>query len=307
MKIQFEPNLKHQRDAVSAVTAIFKGAPSVRPEERFWGDEVSSNVLKLPIEEWRKNAADIAAANGIDDPARTEEPDFTIEMETGTGKTYVYLRTIFELDRKYGLHKFIIVVPSVAIREGTLTQLRLTKPHFSEMFSTDAKVIEYDSKKLSDVRGFCVSNHLSIMVMNKQTFDKDHNIINDPNRDGGNFLEMLWQVRPVIVMDEPQEGMDTENMQKRLAAFNPLFKLRYSATHRQPKNIIYRLAPYDAYNMGLVKKISVLSIHETNTQSNVAITFKKLNHYALKVHRLPPGLQVRNHSRIMFPVSILDG
>ncbi|MBC6402280.1 MAG: DEAD/DEAH box helicase family protein [Hyphomonadaceae bacterium] len=277
MRIRFEPNLKHQQDAVRAVVAVFEGAPYARPEERFWSGEVSGNVMKLPPGEWRKNAANVAALNGIDDPACTDEPDFTVEMETGTGKTYTYLRTIFELNRKYGLHKFIIVVPSVAIREGTLTQLRLTKRHFSEMFSTVAEVIEYDSRKLPDVRNFCVSNHLSVMVINKQAFDKDHNIINDPNRDGGNLPEMLRQVRPVIVMDEPQEGMDTGNMQKRLAAFNPLFKLRYSATHRQPKNIVYRLNPYDSYNMGLVKKISVLSIHETNTQSNVAVTFRKIN------------------------------
>ena len=222
------------------------------------------------------NAKAVAAENAVDGPASCDEPDFTIEMETGTGKTYVYLRAIFELNRRYGLHKFLIVVPSVAIREGTLAQLRQTKQHFSEIYATLAEVIEYDSKKLPQVRGFCVSNHLSIMVMNKQAFDSDKKIINDEDRDGGNLLEMLQQVQPIIIMDEPQEGMDTENMQKRLAAFNPLFKLRFSATHRLPKNIVYQLTPYDAYNRGLVKKIGVLSIHESNTQSNVSIEFCKI-------------------------------
>jgi type III restriction enzyme len=277
MRIHFEPNLKHQSEAVSAIVRVFEGAPYTRPEERFWSGEVSSNILKLPAEDWQANVAAIAAENGIEDYAPTRERDFTIEMETGTGKTYVYLRTIFELHRRYGLHKFLIVVPSVVIREGTLAQLRLTKGHFREIYATEAEVTEYDSKNLNQVRSFCVSNHLSIMVMNKQAFDSDAKIINDENRDGGNLMEMLRQVRPIIIMDEPQEGMDTPNMQARIAAFNPLFKLRYSATHREPKNIIYRLTPFDAYNRGLVKKIAVLSIHETNTQSNVAIEFRKLN------------------------------
>ena len=277
MKFHFEPNLDHQREAINAIACVFEGAPLAHPEERFWNGEVSSNVLKLPRENWIANAKRIAAEAGITEPATTEEPDFTIEMETGTGKTYVYLRTIFELNRRYGLHKFIIIVPSVAIREGTLGQLNDTKQHFSELYSTVAEVIEYDSKKLPQVRSFCVSNHLSIMVMVKQAFDSDKKVINDEDRDGGNLLEMLQAVQPIVIIDEPQEGMDTPNMQKRLAAFSPLLKLRFSATHKVPKNVIYQLTPYDAYNRGLVKKIAVLSIHESNTQSNVSILFKKIN------------------------------
>ena len=277
MKFHFEPNLDHQREAINAIVGVFDGAPLAHPEERFWNGEVSSNVLKLPRERWIENAKRIAAEAGITEPATTEEPDFTVEMETGTGKTYVYLRAIFELNRRYGLHKFIIIVPSVAIREGTLGQLNDTKQHFSELYSTVAEVIEYDSKKLPQVRSFCVSNHLSIMVMVKQAFDSDKKVINDEDRDVGNLLEMLQAVQPIIIIDEPQEGMDTPNMQKRLAAFSPLLKLRFSATHKVPKNVIYQLTPYDAYNRGLVKKIAVLSIHESNTQSNVSILFKKIN------------------------------
>ncbi len=275
--MKFEPNLPHQREAIDAIARLFEGAPYTRPEERFWSGEVSGNVLNFPLEEWFANAKKIAAEKDITDPAPSPDSDFTIEMETGTGKTYVYLRTIFELHRRYGLHKFIIIVPSVAIREGVLATTRDTKQHFREIYATEATVIEYDSKKISDVRSFCVTNTLSIMVMNKQAFDSDAKVINDENRDGGNLMESLRMVRPILIMDEPQEGMDTPNMQARLGAFNPLFKLRYSATHREPKNIVYRLTPYDSYNRGLVKKIAVLSIHETNTQSNVAITFRKLN------------------------------
>ena len=279
MKFHFEPNLSHQREAVAAVagvSGVLQGAPYVRPEDRIWQGDVSGNVLSLPEAVWQENARRIAAENDIADPASTDSPDFTIEMETGTGKTYVYLRTIFELNKRYGLHKFIIVVPSVAIREGALEQLESTKQHFSDLFGTVAEVIQYSSKTLPRVQGFCMSNHLSIMVMNKQAFDSDGKVINDEERDSGNLLAQLQRVRPIMILDEPQEGMDTENMQKRLAAFNPLFKLRYSATHKHPKNVVNRLTPYDAYNQGLVKKISVLSIHETNTQSNVAIEFRKI-------------------------------
>lgn len=279
MKFHFEPNLNHQLaavESVAGVSGIFQGASYVRPEDRMWQGDVSSNVLTLPMEAWLENAKRVADENNIADPASSENSDFTIEMETGTGKTYVYLRTIFELNKRYGLHKFIIIVPSVAIREGALEQLDSTKQHFSEMFGTIATVIQYNSKNLPQVQSFCMSNHLSIMVMNKQAFDSDKKVINDEERDSGNLLEQLQQVRPIMIIDEPQEGMDTANMKKRLAAFNPLFKLRYSATHKLPQNVINRLDAYDAYNQGLVKKISVLSIYETNTQSNVAIECRKV-------------------------------
>ncbi|NET71477.1 MAG: DEAD/DEAH box helicase family protein [Sphaerospermopsis sp. SIO1G2] len=278
MQFHFEPNLKHQTDAINSVVRIFEGAPYTRPEERIWLGDVSSNILKTTPEQIQENVAKIAEEQGFgEDYSPTPDMDFTVEMETGTGKTYVYIRTIYQLYRQYGLHKFIIVVPSVAIREGVLSTLRDTSHHFQEIYGVKPSVVNYDSKKLNQVQSFCVSNHLSIMVMNKQAFDSDKKVINAEDRDSGNLLEKLQQVRPIIIMDEPQEGMDTENMQARMAAFNPLFKLRYSATHREPKNVVNRLSPYDAYNMGLVKKIAVLSIHETNTQSNVAIGFKKLN------------------------------
>lgn len=277
MDFHFEPNLKHQTAAVDAALRVFEGAPYTRPEEKLWAGDVSGNVLHIGVDKIRENVAKLADEQGIEDYAPTDEPDFSIEMETGTGKTYVYIRTIFQLHKQYGLHKFMIVVPSVAIREGVLATLRDTRQHFREIYGETASVIEYDSKRLPDVRSFCATNHLSIMVMNKQAFDSDKKVINAEDRDSGNLLEQLQKVQPVIIMDEPQEGMDTPNMQKRLAAFNPLFKLRYSATHRHPKNVINRLTPYDAYNSGLVKKIAVLSIHETNTQSNVAIKFRKVN------------------------------
>ncbi len=277
MHIHFEPNLKHQSSAVDAVIHVFEGARYTHQEEKFGAGDVSGNVLRIDAEKIHENVAKLAEERGIEEYAPTDEPDFSIEMETGTGKTYVYIRTIFQLHKQYGLHKFMIVVPSVAIREGTLAALRDTRQHFREIYGKIASVVEYDSRRLPDVMNFCRTNHLSIMVVNKQAFDSDNKILNAEDRDSGNLLEQLQRVQPIIIMDEPQEGMDTPNMQKRLAAFNPLFKLRYSATHRFPKNVINRLTPYDAYNSGLVKKIAVLSIHETNTQSNVAIKFRRVN------------------------------
>ncbi len=277
MHLQFEANLKHQSAAVDAVLDVFAGAPCTRPEDKILTGEVSRNVLHISAENIWQNVAKLVKAQGLADYSPTKEADFSIEMETGTGKTYVYIRTIFQLHKQYGLHKFMIVVPSVAIREGVLATLRDTQPHFRAIYGETACDIEYNSKHLHMVEDFCTTNHLSIMVINKQAFDKDSNIINAENRDSGNLLLQLQQVRPVIILDEPQEGMDTPNMQERLADFQPLFKLRYSATHRYPKNVINRLTPYDAYNSGLVKKIAVLAIHETNMQSNVTIKFHRLN------------------------------
>lgn len=277
MHIHFEPNLKHQTSAVDAVIRVFEGAPYTRQEETYWAGDISGNVLHIDSEKIHANVSKLAEERSIEEYAPTDEPDFSIEMETGTGKTYVYIRTIFQLYKQYGLHKFMIVVPSVAIREGVLATLRDTRQHFREIYGEITSVVKYDSRRLSDVLNFCATNHLSVLVVNKQAFDSDSKIINAEDRDSGNLLEQLQKVQPVIIMDEPQEGMDTQNMRKRLAAFNPLFKLRYSATHRYPKNVINRLTPYDAYNSGLVKKIAVLSIHETDTQSNVAIKFRRVN------------------------------
>jgi type III restriction enzyme len=277
-EFEFEPNLKHQSDAISAVVGIFEGASYIRPEERMLTGDVSSNVLSITEKQIHENIAKIAQSQGFDtDYSPTPEMDFTIEMETGTGKTYVYLRTIYQLYKTYGWHKFMIIVPSVAIREGVLSTLRNTKNHFKGIYGIEPSIVDYDSKKLNQVKSFCDSNHLYIIVMNKQAFDSDKKVINAEDRDTGNILEKLQQVRPIIIMDEPQEGMDTDNMQERFKAFNPLFKLRYSATHKHPKNVINRLTPYDAYNLGLVKKIAVLSIYENNTQSNVAIELQKIN------------------------------
>lgn len=277
MKFQFEPNLKFQIDAISSVASLFDGASYIKPENTVF-NEVSGNVLNISHEQIFDNFDQIVKENDIVDPRKTDDLDFSIEMETGTGKTYVYLRTIIELYLKYGLSKYIIVVPSIAVKRGVLKSLELLKEHFLQLYNTYPNVIEYDSSKLSRVRNFCYDTNLSIMVMNTQSFNSDDNLINrdrDQNY-GVKLIDLIRRIKPVIILDEPQEGMDSENMIERFKTLDPLFKLRYSATHRVVKNLVYRLTPYDAYNQNLVKKIEVLSIHETNTQSNVYIKFEDI-------------------------------
>jgi len=299
MKLHFESNLNHQIQAINSITALFEGNPKLSASDNVMAEVVSNN-LNLTSTEIFSNRDQVINQNGIENPSISDDLDFCIEMETGTGKTYAYLRTAFELHRKYGLSKFIIVVPSVPVKEGVIKTLNITKDHFKKLYNQEATLIEYDSKRLSAVKNsFCFSPNLSIMVMNMQAFNSDDNIINQA-RDinyGQPIIELIKQTRPIIVMDEPQEGMDSPNMIKRFESLNPLIKLRYSATHKVLKNLIYRLTPFEAYNQNLVKKIEVLSIHKNNTQSNVYIELvglklssKKIPEAKLKLsHRLVGG------------------
>lgn len=278
MKFKFEPNLKFQLDAINSVTGLFTGAPFIKPEEVIFS-EVASNVLKISQEEIFANRDEIIKNNGITNARKEDILDFCVEMETGTGKTYVYLRTILELHKKYGLSKFIIVVPSVAVKEGVIKTLDITKDHFEELYnSMPYSFFEYDSRKINKVRGFVFSNHLQIMVMNVQAFNTDDRIINQErdSNNGERLIDLIEKVSPVLILDEPQVGMDTVNTRSRRKKLNPLFTLRYSATHKIMKNLIYRLSPYDAYSQGLVKKIEVFSIYESNTQSNVYVEFEDI-------------------------------
>ncbi len=185
--------------------------------------------------------------------------NFSIEMETGTGKTYVYLRTIHELYQKYGWKKFIIVVPSVAIREGVLKNLDITREHFAELYNKpEMNYYVWDSKKTGQAREFAVNDTLQIMVVNIDSFSKAENIMNKDS-DYGRPLDFIRATHPIVIIDEPQ-NMETEVRRKAINSLNPLFTLRYSATHKHVYNLLYRLTPVDAYNLGLVKKIEIHSV-----------------------------------------------
>ena len=199
--------------------------------------------------------------------------NFTIEMETGTGKTYVYLRTIFELNHKYGWKKFIILVPSVAIREGIMKTLSITEDHFKELYAnTPFRYYEYQSKNITQVRHFADSSAVNIMVMTVGAFNKDANVLYGARdqMQGEQPMDFIRKTNPILILDEPQ-NMEGEATKKALENFNALFRLRYSATHKNLYNLVYQLTPYDAYQLGLVKKIEVFSV--TDDESGVSVPY----------------------------------
>lgn len=196
--------------------------------------------------------------------------NFSIEMETGTGKTYVYLRTIHELHKNYGWKKFIIVVPSVPIREGVLKNLEITKEHFAELYNKpEMNYYVWDSKKTGQAREFATNDTLQIMVVTIDSFAKAQNVINREG-DYGRPLDFIKATNPVVIIDEPQ-NMETEVRKNAIESLNPLCTLRYSATHKNPYKMLYRLTPVDAYDKGLVKKIEVHSVVSEDSYNDAYI------------------------------------
>ena len=263
MELRFQRDLDYQLDAVQSVIQIFKSQKfrheyyTVMPE-----NGITPNHLDLTEEQIFQNVIDVQKSQNIKPVEKIESMDFSIEMETGTGKTYVYLRTIFELNINYGFKKFIIIVPSVAIREGVLKNLRITEKHFKELYdSVPYSYYEYDSKKINLVRQFSRGNGIEIMIMTIDSFNKDTNIMNQ-ERDslfGQKPIDLVNKTRPILILDEPQ-NMESEIAKQAISNLKPLFALRYSATHRSYYNLVYRLTPIDAYRKNLVKKIEVLSV-----------------------------------------------
>lgn len=275
MQLKLEA-LPYQQEAIASVVGIFDG------QERNTFDNATEegirfNYLRLAPEHLAANIQAVAKDNGISGDAlgAHEAPDFCVEMETGTGKTLVYLKTIFELHQKYAFTKFIILVPSVAIREGVLTTFATFAGQLETLYGFRPDCFEYDSARLHKVSTFIESQHPQIMVMTLQSFNSEDRILNQAQREDlfANipFIEALGRTRPIIIMDEPQEGMDTANAVARISRLTPLCKLRYSATHKVMCNLIYRLTPFDSYRQGLVKKIEVLSVAEKNDEATLKI------------------------------------
>ena len=218
-------------------------------------------------------AAPLEAWELFDGPANQSRlcPHFSVEMETGTGKTYVYLRTIFELSRRYGFQKFIIVVPSVAIREGVLKNIEITAEHFRALYNNlPFEHFVYDARKVNRLRQFATSNTLQILVINIDAFRKNFtgteeeqksNVIykESDKLSGRQPIEFVQAARPIVIIDEPQSVDATDRAQEAIKALNPLCTLRYSATHRHPYNLVYRLDPVRAFELKLVKQIVVAS------------------------------------------------
>ncbi len=282
MKFKFTKNLEYQLDAINAVVEIFEGGNTVlQNNQSFELRSVNIVANELDIEQSRilQNLHSIQIQNGVESTTDTTATmDFSVEMETGTGKTYVYLRTILELNRKYGLNKFIILVPSVAIREGVLKTIAQTDEHFASMYNVNIKrhAFVYDSGKLALVREFGQSPYLQIMIMTIQSFNGDTKIMKQtPDRfHGQRPIDIVAQTRPVVIMDEPQ-NMESELSQSAVSDLQPLCKLRYSATHKNIHHLVYRLSPVDAYASGLVKRVEVYGA-ETSIASDFVFKVKEI-------------------------------
>jgi type III restriction enzyme len=191
-----------------------------------------------------------------------------IEMETGTGKTYCYIKSLFELNKRYGWSKFIIVVPSIAIREGVYKTLQITAEHFLEDYGKKARFFIYNSKQLHNLESFSSDAGINVMVINVQAFNatgKDARRINVELDDfqSRRPIDVIKSNRPILILDEPQKMEGTKTLES-LKQFNPLMIMRYSATHKTEYNKIYRLDALDAYNQKLVKKIQVRGISLKN-------------------------------------------
>lgn len=260
-----------QTTAVNTVCALFDGQQrqtSTFSMERSGGQmELFANVgicnaLYIDDKKMIENMWKVQQKNLLPKTDDLKGRQFSIEMETGTGKTYVYTKTIYELNRLYGFTKFIVVVPSVAIREGVYKSLQTTEEHFSALYdNVPCRYFIYNSAKLSDVRQFATSANIEIMIINIDAFRKAENVINQQQDklNGDTAISYIQATNPIIIIDEPQSVDNTKKAKDAIGSLNPLCIFRYSATHREKVNLLYRLTPVDAYQMGLVKQICVSS------------------------------------------------
>ena len=292
MRFHFDPKQKHQLDAINAVLRVFEGQPAVSGSEashqaapgEMFADIGFANRLALDEKQILKNVQAIQRENRSKHgkwKVRDELAGmhFSVEMETGTGKTYVYLRTIYELRQKYGFRKFVIVVPSIAVREGVLKNLRITEQHLQNLYNKPPTRFEvYDSSRVSSLRAFAANDAIEILVINIDSFAKDQNVINRDNDKlmGQKPIDFIRRVNPIVIVDEPQ-NMETEIRKQAIENLNYLCTLRYSATHVSDYNMIYSLDPVQAYDLGLVKRIEVDSVLAENDFNKAYVRLDKIN------------------------------
>lgn len=297
MKFEFDADQDYQRDAIDAVVQLFEGQIPVRTTLQFSGESnfsAISNRLDLDSDQISAHLKEIQEANGIEvgEFSTNGFPNFSVEMETGTGKTYIYLRTILELFQNYGMRKFIVVVPSVAIREGVLKTLEMTESHLKELYDNiPYRYYVYDSEKLSQVRQFALSDSIEIMVITIASFNQpSKNVIYKSNdRLSGDIpINFIRATHPILILDEPQR-MESDLSVEAISNLSPLLALRYSATHKTHYNRVYCLTPYDAYREGLVKRIEVAGIEES---ANTNLAFVQVHSVQSQKRRVTAKLVV---------------
>lgn len=296
MEIKFNHNLDFQTEAISSVVDIFRGQPkkngtftvenyALQQNMTEVESGISNNIL-LAKEDILENVNDIQLKNGLEQSIKIDDLDFTIDMETGTGKTYVYLRTIMELNKEYGFTKFMIVVPSVAIKEGVYKSLEMTESGFNDLYDNEPyEYFDYDSDNLEQVRNFAVSSNIQIMIINIQAFNRNFtekgmgNIIHRRNDrlNGNRPIDLIGQTNPITIIDEPQSTLSTKRSKQAVDSLNPSMIIRYSATHREKINLMYELDAIDAYEKKLVKQIEVASIEGKDDHNTPYIKLVSVN------------------------------
>ncbi len=292
MKLKFKKQ-QYQENAAQAVVKCFEGQPNgnrrniidrrhyIANEGTVWEEEIDEDIisfgnkkLDLTSDEIRKNIRNVQKQNNLDYTDNAGTINYSIEMETGTGKTYTYIKTMYELNKAYGWSKFIVMTPSIAIREGVLKSFQITEDHFQEMYGKKLRYFVYNSNNssnLSNINNFAEDNNIQVMIINYQAFNtrsKENRKIYEEldELQSRKPIDVIKSTNPILIVDEPQKMGKTEEL---LNEFNPLFILRYSATHKDDfkYNMIYRLDAVDAYNQKLVKKINVKGIEILNDKS----------------------------------------
>lgn len=334
MKFKFTIQ-QYQTDAVESTVNIFSGQkfhssitfrqdlgdlnlPSYgqrNPELNLDSEELLENIRSIQKKNEIKQSVKLIPSQGLGACV------LDIEMETGTGKTYVYIKTMFELKRQYGWKKYIVVVPTVAIREGVAKSFAMLEDHFMELYGEKARYFVYNSKQLNDIAAFADNNALSVMIINMQAFSaslkpdgtqKDAKVINSERDAFGSRrpIDVIADTSPILILDEPQklEGAATLNGMK---SFKPLFTLNYSATHKTKHNLVYALDAVDAFEQRLVKKIEVKGFEiKNNLGTSRFISLDRIEPtksgpYAVIGHDVRTGSGIRQmHSRFMAGDSI---
>lgn len=296
MKLHFK-HQKFQADAAKAVVDVFAGQPYLTPSymmDRGSGTYQQSTTEDLDYTGWSNHKIvpelndrlilehinTIQRANQIKPSEKLEGRfNLTIEMETGVGKTYTYIKTMYELNKHYGWSKFIVVVPSIAIREGVYKSFQVTQDHFAEEYGKKVRFFIYNSSQLTEIDRFASDNSINVMIINSQAFNargKDARRIYmklDEFR-SRRPIDIIAKTNPIMIIDEPQ-SVEGKKTKENLKQFNPLLTLRYSATHKSDSiyNMIYRLDAMEAYNKRLVKKIAVKGITESGSTATESYVY----------------------------------